>query len=144
MKKVIFLFLLAFSFLLTACGTTDPVVIRDTKLVAPEDAMLVNCPIEVPPTRDEYLRAAPSVNAEPDYCAAPDTQVCKDMTLLRQTVANLSRREKLLMDYLKKQMLTGVTCNVRMEALRNWKIEQKKIYEAEKAEKAAGKTDKPK
>lgn len=102
----------------SSCSTTTTVV--KWKLVAPEDSLLLDCPIDPPPTSEDYMRSAPKVADG----ASPDE------TKLKQELADLQRREGLLHQYLRAQMLTSVTCNVQREELRNWKKKQQEIYKA--------------
>jgi uncharacterized protein YcfL len=42
------------AFALSACGTQEVVVKHDTLVLAPQDSLLLDCPVTAPPTKAEY------------------------------------------------------------------------------------------
>lgn len=89
--------------LLTACGHTDPVVRYKNIAGLPPDALLQDCPVTAPPSRQNYL--------------------AQDWTA----------REKLLADTNTAQYSNISLCNTDKAGLRAWKIKQQKLIEQEEA-----------
>ena len=68
-----------------------------TKVIVPDDALLVDCEIEAPPAKEEYMKS------------------------------DMSDREGLLTKHASKQMKNLFTCNERIGQLRLWKKEVKSL-----------------
>lgn len=91
--------------ILSGCATTqpEPIVKYKTIVIAPEDALLVDCKIEPPPVIDDYLKL-------PEW----------------------TMKEGVLVDMSQKQIGNLNDCNIRMKNLRAWKAEQLKLYQDKK------------
>lgn len=96
---IVLMFFTLISSSLTGCATTDPKVIYKTEVVAPDDNLLVDCDVQEPPNKEEYIAATP-----------------KD-------------REKMLVDKISLMMKDGFTCNKRFETLRKWKADSLRVLE---------------
>lgn len=99
------LLLILAGLVLSGCATTqpEPIIKYKTIVIAPEDALLVDCEVSAPPVIKDYL-----------------------------ALPNWTLKEGVLVDLNQKQMTDAITCNVRMEKLRAWKAEQLKLYEDKK------------
>lgn len=101
MKRMLFLATAVLA--LSGCGHT--VYLTTTKVVAPEDHLLVDCQVVAPPPADAYKQAT------------------------------TDKREELLFDMNDKQLLSITSCNVRLQELRTWKQKQLQIQNPSTVEK---------
>jgi uncharacterized protein YcfL len=83
---------------LTGCLTNPERVVYKTQVIAPEDALLLDCDVEPPPEREAYKKSD-----------------------------NMGR-EKLLVDHSHKQLKNVSACNVRFGEIRTWKKKQLERY----------------
>ena len=83
---------------LSGCATTEPVVKYETVVIAPEDNLLLDCPVTAPPNQTAYLQ----------------------MTA--------REKEEALAAYGNKQTGNVGNCNIDKAGLRKWKAEQLKKY----------------
>lgn len=102
---------------LSGCGTTITVV--EHRLVMPDDNMLVDCDIEAPPPRAQYLATAPSKDAT-------------ELEKIKAALKTAEERERLLTDLNLKQYANANVCNKRWKGVRDFKA---------KAQKELGKTE---
>jgi hypothetical protein len=89
-------------FTLVGCSTTpkpEPEIRYKTVVVAPADNLLVDCNIKAPPLPEDY----------------PGTETW-------------TKKEGVLVDLNEANMKNIIDCNVRLKALREWKIKQLEIY----------------
>lgn len=106
MKKTLLLIVgFLVSFLISGCATNPsvPEIRYKTKVVAPEDNLIVDCDIEPPMVVKDYV-------AIPNYVS----------------------KEGVLVDLNEKNMVNLQKCNERWKALREWKAKQLQIYKDEK------------
>lgn len=90
---------------LTGClGTVQPVVVVRTEVIAPDDDLLVNCPLQEPPEPYTYRTS----NADE-----------KELMLTRAYTGSTGKL---------------VSCNARWAALRKWKADQKAAIAKKNAE----------
>lgn len=114
------LFVVAALLLLSGCATQQVVVEKEYLAVTPEDHMLVNCAVDPPPLKKLYI-APISVQKLTIAQAGKDPQ----LAALMQEVEKLSHREQLMTAYSLQQLKNIQACNVRLQALRDWKVKAK-------------------
>jgi len=83
--------LLLLSFILLTGCSTQPVITYNTKVISPDDNLILDCTFTHPPDTTTYM----------------------------QTPAN--DREKVLADYVNTLLNDGIICNQKFVALREWK-----------------------
>lgn len=87
------------SFGLVGCGTQEPMVIYKDRLIFPDDNLLVDCAIDAPPAKEDYLKK------------------------LETPLKTAERREELSTKYGKAQTDNLVQCNVRLKNIRQQKAD---------------------
>lgn len=77
----------------------DTKIIHDTKVIAPEDSLIIDCPIATPPNKEAYV------------------------------AADMKGREGMLVDYSSTLMKNCIVCNQRFSALRKWKTDSVNVVQ---------------
>jgi hypothetical protein len=118
MSKSISLLVLIGAVLVSGCETM-PTKVVDTKhvLVAPEDALIVNCEVTPPPVKDDYLAKVPA--------AGPD-----EISKLQAEIKTLSERERKALKWGTDQTTNLLRCNTRLQGVRDFKAKSKLEIEA--------------
>lgn len=104
MRLLILLLLACVS--LSGCFATtqpEPITKYKTIVLAPEDALLVDCDVEPPPGVTDYVK-----------------------------LQDWAQKEGVLIDMSQKQLMNLINCNIRLKNLRAWKAQQLKLYEEKK------------
>ena len=78
--------------LLYGCCNTPPIIITNTKVIAPDDNLLLDCIILSPPNKLDYINAT------------------------------MKQREEMLISYSGNLMNNSFICNKKFAALREWKL----------------------
>ena len=92
---------------LAGCATPtppDPIIKIKTVVIAPEDNLLLDCDVQVPPVIKDYI-------------ALPDWQL----------------KEGVLVDMNEKNLFNLNVCNIRFKKLREWKAQQLLLYTDKKS-----------
>lgn len=104
--------------LVSGCAT-DPKVVVDTKhvLVAPEDALIVDCTITPPPAKADYMAQVPAAGLD-------------EIAKLQAEIKTLSERERKALQWGSDQTANLVRCNTRLQGVRDFKVKSKREIEA--------------
>lgn len=102
-KKWRLVFLVLALVLLSGCCTPTVVTKYKTKVITVPEDMLASCPIEPPPARELYMKA------------------------------NLSDRERLLVENNRTHVQNATICNMGKAEIRIWQQKQVELYSREEA-----------
>ena len=126
MLKILSALLLAV--FITGCSTPQTIVKVEHVLVAPADNLLVDCDIEPPPVKADYLKAYDSTVSTEKLTIANDVALTQYNKALHQA----SYREQQLTTVSMKNYRNAGICNARWKALRQWKLDVTKELGASK------------